>query len=905
MALNNNTFLIIACLCTTVLALHASGSALADANAEATVAVPSQVVIRDIEIPSGPLAQALIIFSLQFNSIIVAKPELIEGHRSHPVKGFFSAKEALALLLQDTSLLIEGIAGGGFIIKAPQVASTQAQQTEKKDNRAPIEETLILSKDTSSRSYDPTISRLQLDQEFLHVHNVDSITRLADYAPSVQAASKDEGIFQFNIRGIENYGISYQTTSIAPMYLDNRYISEVESSTAILFDIDRVDLLYGPQVTSPGRGAIGGGIYISSAKPQFDNQQSFISVTAGDYNLRRIEGAAGVILNDYVALRLASLTETRSGYTAHREDYGNYKQQDFIPTLGFYENNDNIVFADGNVSDDRQDDSDKLAVRLSLLALPSQNSTLFYSWEKNLNRSNPKGYIDPFIVNRGQRAVVVDSDIDREGESETSNLAFTYQYNDLNASYRYTHVKYNYFETQDLDLSRFPGMEEFNINQHDELSQTHLVELAHSPEQSRLQWLLGLHYARDTLQRKAQFNTLIDSQNDFTYESSTLFFDPQIDNDYHDIYSKLQYKPSEDWLVSLGTRYSHNSREMKNSALIGCSAIVTDATNTALFTTSRSLDELRDAFQRDDLPCQVINMNREESGWRELTYSMGASYRINTQTTVTLNHSTGFRPGIVGTGFRPEFIEENYAGEPHTSKNYELALSYKSADHKYYGNAMLFFNKHENIAINNPYSSLHAETSGIDLTAKLNTDQFGELVLSGSYLKAEVTSYDTIDFVFFDNQAWNPPSQEDRLKDAHFVDLSGNRLPRAPEYVASLNYSYPVYSKLGFWRPAIHLRYSYKYYLDIYNRTDFLLDLTKLEEPILHRNISVQDAFTTADLTLHWKSQQEKYYALLGIFNMSDKQIRTGFRQSFISTEGFPSTYAAPRTIRLKLGIHF
>lgn len=109
------------------------------------------------------------------------------------------------------------------------------------------------------------------------------------------------------IRGAGTAG----TTDIAvPIYVDFMYRPLAAQGLASYVDVERVEVLRGPQGTLFGRNTLGGLINVISKKPQFDAVDYGASLSVGDYDLRRIEGFFNIPFSDTVALRVTA-TDTQ------------------------------------------------------------------------------------------------------------------------------------------------------------------------------------------------------------------------------------------------------------------------------------------------------------------------------------------------------------------------------------------------------------------------------------------------------------------------------------------------------------------------------------------------------------------------------------------------------------------
>lgn len=147
-----------------------------------------------------------------------------------------------------------------------------------------------------------------------------SLDAVVKSAASVEVQGLAQGA-QLYIRGIgSSIDPGFADPSIALM-VDGAYNGRTESVTSGAYDIDRVEVLRGPQGTLYGRNASGGSVNVITRNPSLTSGFSgYVTGQVGNYDLRRIEGALNVPLNDQVALRVAGVREKRDGYV----DDGSY-----------------------------------------------------------------------------------------------------------------------------------------------------------------------------------------------------------------------------------------------------------------------------------------------------------------------------------------------------------------------------------------------------------------------------------------------------------------------------------------------------------------------------------------------------------------------------------------------------
>jgi len=133
----------------------------------------------------------------------------------------------------------------------------------------------------------------------------------------------------FTIRGVNQNDFNDQTESPVAVYIDETYVAFGQGQVFGMFDLDRVEILKGPQGTLFGRNATGGLVHFVSNRPT-DELEGYVDLTLGSYDQMRFEGAISGPLSETVSGRLAVL------YNYHEEvldnDYPNrYVTLDGIP----------------------------------------------------------------------------------------------------------------------------------------------------------------------------------------------------------------------------------------------------------------------------------------------------------------------------------------------------------------------------------------------------------------------------------------------------------------------------------------------------------------------------------------------------------------------------------------------
>ena len=136
---------------------------------------------------------------------------------------------------------------------------------------------------------------------------IESSTDLIAFTPGVSLAGDIGGQRAiFNIRGVVQNDYADHAEAPVAVYIDDNYVASTQAQTFGLFDIERIEILKGPQGTLFGRNATGGLVNTVTVKPtvEFEGYGEF---TAARFDQYRFEGAVSGPLSDSLRARVAFL----------------------------------------------------------------------------------------------------------------------------------------------------------------------------------------------------------------------------------------------------------------------------------------------------------------------------------------------------------------------------------------------------------------------------------------------------------------------------------------------------------------------------------------------------------------------------------------------------------------------
>jgi iron complex outermembrane receptor protein len=146
--------------------------------------------------------------------------------------------------------------------------------------------------------------------EHLGARNIEG---LAGFVPAL-TISQHTGLAQVSIRGIGSYAVFSGSDPSTTIHLDGTYLARPAMAFADFLDVERVEVLRGPQGTLYGRNSVGGTINIVTRQPT-NTREARVRLTAGAYDTVRAEAAAGgPLVKDKVMANGAILRSSRDGF---------------------------------------------------------------------------------------------------------------------------------------------------------------------------------------------------------------------------------------------------------------------------------------------------------------------------------------------------------------------------------------------------------------------------------------------------------------------------------------------------------------------------------------------------------------------------------------------------------------
>jgi outer membrane receptor protein involved in Fe transport len=318
----------------TVRGLLAAAACISAAAALAAEPVANEV--HSWNIPAEDAPAALQDFGVQSGVAISAEQKDLEGKRLNAVTGSLTVDSALRQLVAGTGLkYVYDASGRAVTLTAATPASVEkpAQANTRRDPPtsaglladAPVllEEIIVTARKRTENLQDVPISAEVISGQTLAGYNIKTLNELSQSLPGIQLNATGAG-GQFFIRGIGS-GTVLQFDQSVGTFIDDIYHGRTRVANEAFLDLDRIEVLKGPQSTFFGNNAVAGALNIVTAKPT-DAFDGSVRALYGQYGQYAGEGMLNIPLSSDLAVRIAAVGDGLSGWA--KDPYAGHNQPD-------------------------------------------------------------------------------------------------------------------------------------------------------------------------------------------------------------------------------------------------------------------------------------------------------------------------------------------------------------------------------------------------------------------------------------------------------------------------------------------------------------------------------------------------------------------------------------------------
>ena len=325
-------------------------------------------------IPSQQADAALLLFGKQADISVVYQHRLVKTYQTNQLKGEFTPQEGIRILLRGSGLKAEFksrahlvitqnnqgnemnskkkilAATVGFFMGAGGVSHTSAEEMQSAEEMDwLLEEVVVTATKREQKLIDVPISISVLGNEAIKERRIQDITDLSYVVPNLTITKQAGGVQRISLRGIGNFEGS---SALVGIYLDETPLSlhpYIQAGMQAI-DLERVEVLKGPQGTLYGQGSSGGTIRFITNNPSFEGYYGEIGVSAyatengGDS--QEFTAIANLpLVADTFALRVAATYKDIGGWIDHPDvnrDDANDTELSNVRIKGLWQVSDNF-----------------------------------------------------------------------------------------------------------------------------------------------------------------------------------------------------------------------------------------------------------------------------------------------------------------------------------------------------------------------------------------------------------------------------------------------------------------------------------------------------------------------------------------------------------------------------------
>ncbi len=177
-----------------------------------------------------------------------------------------------------------------------------------------VEEIVVMAQRRAESIQEVPLAVSAFTSTFIRDTKLDDIKDLVKFTPGITGNSKDSFIDTLSIRGIVTNDFGIGGDPSVGVFKNNIYQGRNGEVVTTLYDVERAELLRGPQGFLFGRNSIGGAISVFTKRPEFTGNDGYVSLDVGERGHGLLEGGINLPVNENLAFRVAGFHSQEDGY---------------------------------------------------------------------------------------------------------------------------------------------------------------------------------------------------------------------------------------------------------------------------------------------------------------------------------------------------------------------------------------------------------------------------------------------------------------------------------------------------------------------------------------------------------------------------------------------------------------
>jgi len=673
-----------------------------------------------------------------------------------------------------------------ILITQTLIADESVNQSSSAEvNSLTIDEIIVTAEKRTESLQDVSKAVSVFDADELETKNITDFVGLSAIAPGVTVAKNEGYKTIISIRGVgdETNQNAIAAPSVA-LHMDGIFIASKFSLRTDFIDLERIEVLRGPQGTLFGQNSTGGTVNVINKMPTFDGFYGKADITLGDYGLKKVRGSFNTPISNNISTRNSFVVTDREG------------------------------FADNIVNGQDLDDASHISFRSDWLFElgDTSNLRLFYQYfDADNNGAAMKGLDDQ---TPNPRKLAQDSMSDYQLSSEIFGAIYEVDLGSVSLKILASSQEDDIYVVRDNDRHNFG-----DIHAEGPLAGLPYIAAEYRPETSLVETKT---FEINLISNEPLFGSI-------DWILGAFYFDHEIENHIYEVKDVNNVKLV-DLMDGKFTPYTHDPICSTNPFAGVCFAafgaelgFVSDAYPTR---ESQSVygqatininDSVRvitgfryteDTFSSDVTNFFGLNSYLIEDDLEKTTGRIAIEYDLDDDTMTYLSFTKGFKPGGSNLTFGyPVDDEQNFGANPapqlvfpifesETIDAYEIGLKTDLLNSRLRANISAFFYKYENLQFQSTDPDIYrggvanipeSEMSGLEIEfLGIISNEFS-FDLRLSFLETEITSeYEALDNIRAELYFFGEEPIRYTLRES----IKGNKLAKSPEFNANFGLMY-------------------------------------------------------------------------------------------------------------------
>lgn len=659
-----------------------------------------------------------------------------------------------------------------------------------------LEEVVVTAQKTEESLQDTPVAVSAFTSLALENKGIDNIAQVANFAPNLvfDTTSPVSGLSSgavVYIRGIGNTDFSLTTDPGVGTYVDGVYVSRSAGGVLDVLDVERIEVLRGPQGTLFGRNTIGGAINITS-RPPSDEFQGKLEVSLGNDNRQDTRAALDIPITDSLRSSWAISSKKRDGYVQRvnvGDELGDEEKLSFRGHI-IYELNDQWDFS---FNYDRTKINESSAAS-ALLGFTSGAAAIGYALANFDNIADGLKDLTQYVPGRAADISYASGKSGTKLDIDGWALSANYHAENFDLKYTYADRETQGQFNRDPDNSPHAITETRNPN-YDHQQTSHELQITGTSLNDRLRYVGGLYAFEEQGTDNVFVDVFLPTPDLSAGFAATINNFADVDNTSEAAYLQLNYSLTDTVGLTAGIRHTRDEKYFRYTQYIGAD----DQGNGYPFFPG-AVNE-NGVFTAGLAPLVGNGSGQASDAFEQTNYKLGAEAMLEDGTLLYYSFSQGFKSG----GFVLRYVEavdEVRTFEPETLDSHEIGIKWQGWDDRLRINAAAYWSDYEDVQVT------FFDRLGGPVTANA-----GQVDIKG--LEIELTAI-PIENLQVDMSYGFTDASYDRINPIEGLSLTidkNAKLVNTPEHTFNLGAEYVFALDSG----EFAVRLDYRYTDDIYN----------------------------------------------------------------------------------------